>query len=490
MKKHSSTKFVTDILFSAIPPFVNKFSSFIFLPLITKVLSGIAYSAWQQFSSSTTLLLRFSSLNVGTGLKKYLAEDLSREEVSRELSSVLAFVFLLSSSIGALLILFSNRVSILIFGGTEYQHLVVLLGIFLPIEVLLNEYSNFLRGRRLNKLLSAYNSLRHVTKLVGIGLSVFFIGAVEWIIGAFIIVESIWLSICIYKVHFDLKWPLVRPYFARVKKYIFFGLPLLFANMGIWLTTSSDRFLILHFLDLKSVGVYAAAYVLGSLPLLLIRPLTQVLLPDFALLASNQDFATIEQRLSTLVKYYLAGVTLFVLVNTLFADIFLLTLSTKDFSEGIIVVKITTVGIAIYGLMQLLNSVLSAIEKKSHFGFFWVIIGGVNIASNLLLIPRLGLLGAAISTLVTYSTGCSFFIYLVSRRASINISRPVIQIIASGGIILLLGWGLGKIMALNFILALIASATLAIAYLGLLYLFNFFTPREKKFITKLTSKFS
>lgn len=488
MKKHSSKKFIVDVLFSAIPPFVSKFASFIFLPLITKLLSSLAYGVWQQFNATTTLLLRFSSINVGTGLKKYLSKDVSHQEIEKELSSVTAFVLILSTTIGGLIIWQSSALSKVIFDSLEYQKIVVLLGLLVPIETLLNNYNDFLRSQRYNKILSILNSLRHVVKMGVLCLSIVLIRQIEWVILAFVLVEVVWLLYYVYRIHIYNSFAFSWPDFSLVRKYIVFGFPLLFASMGIWLTTLSDRYLILHFLDLKQVGIYSAAYVLGSIPLLLIKPLTQVLLPDFSLLVSNNDLETLEKRMNTLLKYYLAGVFFFILINLLFADVFLLALSTKEFSDGILVVKIVTIGISIYGFMKLLNSILSAIEKKSNFGFVWVIIGISNVLLNLILIPRFQLLGAALSILICYSLGSLVFIYLITQKVALKVSKELLKIGAAAITIFLLGIGLENMFTFSFFFALLLSFLFVVLYLLLLHQMNFFSKEEQQLIRRLKSK--
>ncbi|MFK7946504.1 MAG: oligosaccharide flippase family protein [Saprospiraceae bacterium] len=490
MKKQSSVKFAIDILFSALPPLVAKFSSYILLPLISKVMGSVLYGVWQQFSVTTTFFLRLTSLNVGTGLKKYLTKNIEHEIIEREFSSVISFVIILALLVSSVFFLFREDFSLWIFGQSGFEQLAILIVFFLPIETLLNEYSNFLRGQRLNKLLSIYSSLRHLTKILVLSCSILFFKKIEFIIGFFILTEFSWLMIFLYKVHIKLGYRFVNPHFKLVKKYLKFGIPLLVGSLGIWLTALSDRYLILYFLDIRSVGIYSGAYVLGSVALLLVRPITQVLLPDFSLLVSKGDFSTIEKRLNTLLKLYATGALFFILINYLFADVLLIAMSNKDFLEGIIVMKVVTIGIAAYGFMQLLNSVLSALNKKSNFGFFWLIIGGINIISNIVLIPKLQLLGAAISTLISYTLGSIIFVVLTKKQIAIKFNLVMFfKLLAVLICILLIGTGIKQYDIANyFFVVVMCSLFFGGFYLIALYKLNFFTSNEKLFFLKLKSK--
>ncbi len=192
-----------------------------------------------------------------------------------------------------------------------------------------------------------------------------------------------------------------------------YALPLFGVNALSWLLSSSDRYVVAAVLDEAEVGRYVA-----SCQVALIGPtlLTSAFFPMFTPLL-YQRMATHPNEPLKLDRYALAITALSLFVGGLVvADLdatFGILVSRGDYFTGDSVVPFVLLGQLAYALHQVA-------EHEAHFqkrtqGL--IVANGlaalVSLGTNLLLAPRLGIMGAALATLATYTAlfTATVFIY-------------------------------------------------------------------------------
>ncbi|MCH8326534.1 MAG: polysaccharide biosynthesis C-terminal domain-containing protein, partial [Bacteroidetes bacterium] len=190
-----------------------------------------------------------------------------------------------------------------------------------------------------------------------------------------------------------------------LKSFLKFGLPYFPAGLGAMLIQGIDRPILAHLTDLSTVGVYSANYKLGIFMMLFVSTFQFAWQPFFL---QNEGEKNAKDIFSKVFTYFaLVGSFVLVFISLFISDIvkiniFGYTIIGSDYWGGLNIVPIILLGYLFYGFYIVFTAGIYIKEKSIYIPF--ITFGGafINIISNVLLIPILGLIGAALSTLVSY----------------------------------------------------------------------------------------
>lgn len=180
--------------------------------------------------------------------------------------------------------------------------------------------------------------------------------------------------------------------------------PLLSLAFWGWLINYADRYLIHLYLTDADVGQYTMGYSLGSKLLLLVAPLLAFLSPQILRIrATNQS----PETANLLIRHYLirylllagSGCLLFYAGRDWIGQILLSNRYAPTFPVG----PIVAIGYLFLTSIHLLELKWYA-YGQTHYVLWHNVSGAMlNIGFNVLLIPRLGILGAAVATLLGFT---------------------------------------------------------------------------------------
>jgi O-antigen/teichoic acid export membrane protein len=192
-----------------------------------------------------------------------------------------------------------------------------------------------------------------------------------------------------------------------------FGLPTAFSFAFAWLLQLADRFLLAHMHSLSDAAAYSVAYTLGS-------ALTVVVLAPFSLAWPSTLFRIAKRadarRIFQLIFRWYSLLLLFMAYALTLAGRFVLTVFfPASYSSAATIIPLIALSTMFYGVYNYLT-LWMAIRKTIWYATFLIAIAAlINIVANLLLIPRWGLQGAALATLIAYAL-LAVQIYIVNQR--------------------------------------------------------------------------
>jgi O-antigen/teichoic acid export membrane protein len=200
--------------------------------------------------------------------------------------------------------------------------------------------------------------------------------------------------------------------FMLVKRFASYGVPLALSNAAFWVLSLSDRYLIEYFRGSSEVGLYGLGF--GIPEKTLQFAYMTLMLAAFPIIIQNWESSRsgeTQQLITEMSRYYLLFITPILVALTVLPRDILLFFSDKAFISSARVIPIIACGLYIYGLAQYVQK---GLELKSNSKFIAVIAGIsglLNIVLNIILIPRIGYLGAAVSSLFAYVVYflCSLF---------------------------------------------------------------------------------
>lgn len=191
--------------------------------------------------------------------------------------------------------------------------------------------------------------------------------------------------------------------FKRLKTILLYSFPLLVSGIGGSSNEFFDRIFFKYLADeatnpLYQLGIYGANVKLAVLMTLFIQMYRYAVEP---FIFSNVKDKNSPTMYANLTKHFLFFALLIFLGVSLFTEIFQVLIG-KNFREGIGVVPILLLSNLFFGLYFNV-SIWFKIANKTWYGIFYTFAGAlITIALYVLLIPRIGYYGAAVTKLVCY----------------------------------------------------------------------------------------
>ncbi len=194
---------------------------------------------------------------------------------------------------------------------------------------------------------------------------------------------------------------------ARLKEMLSFGVPLIIAGVGSMVVQVADRPILARAAGLAAAGVYGTCYKLGIGMMLLVGMFDQAWKPFILERADRPDAGAIVARVLTyfgaLGAWALLAIVFFIeplVTAPLFAG---RSLIHPSFWSGLPVVPIVTLAYLFNGLYFVMLAPLMLDKRTGAVSAATWAGALVNILLNGLLIPRLGMMGAAWATLAAYA---------------------------------------------------------------------------------------
>ena len=402
----------------AIGSFASKLLQIVLVPFYTRVLTRGEYGTIDILQAIVSLLIPIASLAIYESVFRYAMEK------NHDKSAVL--------SVGMLVCLFGTIVMCILgcilalFISPMYVWLVIANTAANMLWTVLSQYAKAI-GRT---VLFTVNNV--ITTVLVLGLNVIFLvllkmGIMGYMLGYTLANLLSALSIIIW-LGSDFKIRLEKINKQLVKEMLIFAVPLLFNGICWWLSSFTDRIMIVSMLGSEENGLYAAA---SKIPHILAVVVT--IFYQAWQVSANQEFESKDISEFYSKTYEQNAAFTFIMASGMIllcrpvASVFL----GAEYISSWVFIPPLVLSIVFFSFSQFLCSVYAA-NKKTKMAFITNIIGMIaNIVLNVLLIPLIGAMGAAIATAFSY-----FVLWLVrifdTRKVvkmHYNISRTLISII-------------------------------------------------------------
>lgn len=202
-------------------------------------------------------------------------------------------------------------------------------------------------------------------------------------------------------VHFNFDWDLFR-------QLLRLGFPYIFSGLAVWGLEVSDRLLLLRFAGEAAVGVYSLSYNLANIfRIVLAAPASLLVDPFFFGYAARNAETDIKALLRRLLVYYcLVGSFVYLMISLGSGDLVRIFVTYFDansqYLEAVQFVPLVTFAYLLY-FATISGSLAGLLVKKPEVtSVICIIAAGFNIGINFLVLPILGALGAALTTVAAY----------------------------------------------------------------------------------------
>jgi O-antigen/teichoic acid export membrane protein len=478
--ENSYQKFARDVLIIGVANALVALSSIILLPLITKTLGAHDYGIWAQVHVTMNLVVAFVGLGLPFAITRFLPAKTNRGEIQEEFYSVLLAVFLATALISIIVILFARFIAGALFAGAT--DIVRITGLIILVSSLAQVFLSLFRAFRQMK---EYAIFVIANTYVQIGLIAYLVShgyGILSVVVAVLAVTTVIVLVLLFSVRSQIG--IRRPRFHRIREYLSFGLPTIPGNISTWVVASSDRYVIGYFLGATSVGVYSAGYGIGNIISMAAGVLVFVLPPALSKPYDEGRMEEVKTHLRYSLKYLLALAIPFVFGSAVLAEPVLRLFSTTEIaSEGYLIVPLVALSALFWGIYVVVMHILVLVKKMRILALIWGISALVNLGLNIAIVPRVGILGAAITTLIAYGLALGLTTYYSFKEFKFPIDwRFVIKSLIASAAMSAALWAIAPEGTLATILTIVAGVAI---YGAILLLLKGFKRGEFKFFKEL-----
>jgi O-antigen/teichoic acid export membrane protein len=455
-------------------------SGIILLPILTKNIPIEEYGIWILIGVTIGLIPAVVMLGLPYTMVRFLAAAKKREEIQEGFYSIFFIVFFTSAIASFLLFLFSRSIAASLFDNNLTIARILSLIVFIVClnSLLLNFFRTFQQIKRYSMFLfiQTWLNVALVAYFVLSGYGIF--GAVMGLLISSFFVFLIMASLIISEIGIKI------PKFTHIREYLAFGLPTVPGNLSSWVVNSSDRYVIGIFLSTAFVGYYSPGYTLGNIINMFLAPLAFMLPAVLAKYYDENNLKEVKTVLRYSLKYFLALAIPSAFGLSLLSKPILTILSTPEIaSQGYLITPFVAVSVVLFGAYAVISHIIVLEKKTKITGAIWVIAAILNLALNIVVVPYMGILGAAITTLIafTFAFVLTFFYSFKYFKFDIDFGFILKSIFASVVMsLVIIKWN-----PLGILNVLIVIGICAVVYAVILLLLRGIKKEEIKFFREL-----
>lgn len=411
-----------DILIYGLSSILTRGMSFLLIPFYTSALSTEDFGAFDLILTVAALANLVVALEVSQGLARFWHDETNAERRVVLASTTLVFTLLMYAGFSGLCLVFSERFSALLFKSNGYLSLfeVGILYIFFNgiYYLLINQFRWELRSKEYAAVSLMYSLLLlGLTALATLVLNQGLMG----VIAAQAIASLMGVLLCmgLLRKSFTFKFD-----YTVLKSILRFSIPLVPAGLAVFINLYINRFALNHFGSLADVGLYSLANRIAGITTLLLIGVQAAITP---LIYQNHSKATTPGEIATLFNGFTTVALLLCLGLSLFAEEIISLISGPEYLGSATLITILAPAVLLSQLYVFAPGM--AIAKKTQLQLLVTLIAAaVSLAANWLLVPALGIHGAALATLISSIIFFVFWLHYSQKLYAIPFNWRVVVI--------------------------------------------------------------
>lgn len=379
--------------------FIPKLIAMITLPIITEAFSTEDYGIYDLIISFASLFMPLMTFMVQQAVFRYMISE-KEDNYKNYIVTSIFFVLGISLIMFCIVVIIGSQIP-------QYFELLILAIVLYFCESIYDLIGQIARGYGKNLMYSIAVIMYSVFNMILLLVVVMF--DFVNIKSALIVLSISYLLVTIFlftklKLHKILKIKYFS--FNILKKMLKYSVPIIPSSISLWIVNLSDRLIITYFLGNAYNGIYAAA---SKIPNLLVTFYNAFNLAWTELAARSIDEKDSNEYYSKLIDNlctFFFGVLIALMA---ISPILYKILIDEKFNEGISQMPILFIGIAFSCLVSFYGGLYVALKKTKQVGVSSTVGAILNIVINILLIKKIGLYAASLSTVI------SFLIILIYR---------------------------------------------------------------------------
>ena len=403
--------------------------AFVTFPILTRVLTEEQYGIMGLVTTTMLFAIAIAKAGMSDGVIRFFKEySADREKIDTFSSTVLmrGIMFSVLASLFYLIILLLIRKYLRINEGYIICFLIMSLYLFIrPLNIIVYYFL------RVNDKTIFMNVVSLVEKICSVGLSLFLL---LYVLKAFygyfvglVIAEVVVSTILFYwffrhfrvnpiKVSNDLNLKLMK-----------FGAPLLLTELSFLLMSYADRYLIVAYLGEEALGLYSVGYNLAMyIGSIIMFSVSYAIIPIYVEIFEREGRKITEAFLQKSLHYLLMIIIPMWFGYIAIAKDLFIGLASEKYATAASFSPLILTGYFLLALNVLFNSGLY-LKKKTIVSFgimFFAIL--FNIGLNLILLPRLHVMGAAVSCVASFLLATGLTYWISSKYVTLKVKKKTL----------------------------------------------------------------
>jgi len=375
-----------------------KLIGLILLPIYTDQLTTDQFGMWSLLEVSSQILVITFGLRLSTAMIRFYSD--AKEAAGR---GKIVFTALLAS-LGSILIFnlgthpFVRTFSELFFETPQFADYFTFLIIWTSFEILNRLVLDLVR---IKERPGYYITLTIIKFVIVLSLNIYFIVYLGMGIKGIILGQLIGsIFIFLFALPFllrEIKWSVDQTLFHEMFKY---GFPLIFSGISTFALNAGDRYLLKIFMDYHEVGIYSLSYKISNvLKMVLVQAFQLGFLPIAFNMYKKPDAPRFFSKIFT---YYVFILFWSGLVVALYSkELIVLLSSSETYYESYKYIPWLVLSVCFFGMQNFFIIGLHYAKRTRRVALITLIVLGFSMGLNLLLIPWIGLYGAAITSILS-----------------------------------------------------------------------------------------
>ncbi len=381
-------------------------------PLLTRIFSIEDYGVMNLVAATLTVAVAVGKVGVQHSILRYQSEIAAgKSRFTLKQLYATTFFGMVGSALFVMagLLLVTGLVPAHRFNDPRLRGLLAIASLLIVVQVVESAVTNVLRAEQRTTTLMKYQVAK---KYFGIALIVFAVLVISRSLTAFYTASVIGETVALLFLTFSLFRAGDRPRptlngFSRplYRELIAFGIPMMigYELSGIILSVG-DRYVIEWLVGEKPLGLYAAAYNLCQyVQAVVIASIGQAIMPIYMQMwdqkGPDETGAFISRSLR---NYVLFGAPIIAGLASVGPEL-LPSLASEKYASAAVILPWVIAGMVVDGTTAMLGAGLF-IHRKTRIIMIIVLSCAIlNLGLNVILVPRLGIVGAAIATLISYA---------------------------------------------------------------------------------------
>lgn len=398
--KLSKTK--KDIQWSFLSLVISSFAHLLLRILLSRELGPSSLGLYTLVFTVYMFGLQFASFGVGPALTKYIAEYYDDPSKIKEFVSSGVFGAIISGFLmGILLYLLSGIISIQFFHNAEMLDLLKVTAACFPFIAMQKAVTGILNGLRKMEWYAILNITQNLSVMV------FTIILVLWldmhIMGAilgFVIPTVLMGLFSLVSTRNFLKTP-PKFVYRIIKEIYWFGFYIVLGNSIGMINTQVDSLMIGYFMTEADVGYYSVAIIFMQGVILLPQAIQSVTTPSISRYYKKGEFENIQKLIKTTMLKTFAVIVCISVILAIFGKFLIGLIFTEEFLPAYTPMVILLVGYSICAPIGSVGNTLSCVGKVKVMFKVTTLAALMNTLLNLILIPKYGIIGAAVATSIS-----------------------------------------------------------------------------------------
>lgn len=415
--------FLENFLIYGLGSVLSKAVPLLMLPVITRLMPDTFYFGLNDMSG---VIISFGSALAIMGMYDAMFRmffDKEDQDYRKSIcSSAFGFTIATSLIIFGILVIFRNRFSRLFFDSPQYMNLLFISA----ISILIGSTNTIVSApTRMNNNKKSFVIINTLSPIISYSISIPLLMNKMYLLA--LPLAGV-ISACITEIIFIImnrKWFSIKDIKLKyVKQMLVIALPLVPNFLIYWIFNSSDRLMITKIMGADYTGIYAIGGKIGQV--------SQLIYTAFAGGWQYFAFSTMKDddqvEMTSKIFEYLGVVTFACsMIMAVFCELGFRIVFTGAYVEGAMVAPYLFTAPLLLMLYQIASNQFLIIKKT--WPNMFILLGGaiLNLMINALLIPKIGIEGAALGTLVGYVMSVIICVIVLARMKLINISRKFLK---------------------------------------------------------------